>query len=73
MEQVKKKCYSLKKAINIMESEFVESIKQSVLENIMALFIKNNGLKKKSEETKQDLSTLEKQLWGLNEMKTKFS
>ena len=73
IEQVKEKCDSLKKAINIMESEFVESIKQSVLENIMALFIKNNGLKKKSEETKQDLSTLEKLLSELNEKKRKFS
>ena len=45
-----------------MESEFVECIKQAELENNMALAIKDNALKKRSEETKQDLSTLKKQL-----------
>ena len=39
----------------------------------MASVIKGNGLKKKSEETKQDLSTLEKLLSELNEKKRKFS
>ena len=73
IEQVKEECNSLKKAINIMESEFVECIKQAELENNMALVIKGNGLKRKSEETKQDLSTLEKQLLELNEKKRKFS
>ena len=67
IEQNKEKCDSLKKAINIMESEFVKCIKQAELENNMALVIKGNGLKRKSEETKQDLSTLEKQLWELIE------
>ena len=42
-----------------MESEFIECIKQAELESNMALVIKGNGLKSKSEETKQDLSTLE--------------
>ena len=50
-----------------MESEFVECIKQAELENNMALVIKGNGLKMKSEETKRDLSTLEKRLSQLNE------
>ena len=44
-----------------MESEFVECIKQAELENNMAFVIKGNGLKRKSEETKQDISTLKKQ------------
>ena len=56
-----------------MESEFVECIKQADLENNMALVVKGNGLRRKSEETKQDLSTLKKQLWDLNEKKRKFS
>ena len=56
-----------------MESEFVECIKQAELENNMVSVIKVNGLKRKSEETKQDLSTLEKQLPELNEKKRKFS
>ena len=55
IEQVKKQCDSLKKAIKIMESEFVGSIKKAELGNNMALIIKVNGLKRKSEETKQDL------------------
>ena len=38
-----------------MESEFVGSIKKAELGNNMALIIKVNGLKRKSEETKQDL------------------
>ena len=71
IEQVKEKCSSLKKTINIME--FVACIKQAELENNMALVIKGNGLKRKSEETKRDLSTLEKQLPELNEKKRKFS
>ena len=44
-----------------MESEFVECVKRAELGNSMALVIKGNGLKRKSEETKQGLSTLEKQ------------
>ena len=56
-----------------MESEFVECVKQAELENSMALVIKGNGLKRKSEETKQDLSTLKKQLSELNEKNRKFS
>ena len=72
IEQVKDKCDSLKKAINIMESEFVECIKQAELENNMALVIKGNGLKRKSEKTKQDLID-EKQLSELNKKKRKFS
>ena len=50
-----------------MESEFVECIKQAKLENNMVLVTKGNGLKMKSEETKQ-----EKQLSQLNEKKRKF-
>ena len=56
-----------------MESEFVECIKQAELENNMALVIKGNELKRKSEETKQDLSALEKQLSELDEKKRKLS
>ena len=52
-----------------MESEFVEYIKQAELKNNMHLVIKSNVLKRKSEETKQDLSNLEKQLSELNEKK----
>ena len=55
-----------------MESESVKYIKQAELENNIALGIKGNGLKRKSEETKQDLRTLEKQLWELNEKKRKL-
>ena len=55
-----------------MESEFLECIRQAELKNNMALVIKANGLNRKSEETKQDLSTLEKQLSELNEKKRKF-
>ena len=73
IEQVKEKCDSLKKAVNIMESEFVECIKQAELENNMVSVIKGNGLKRKIVETKQDSSTLEKQLPELNEKKRKFS
>ena len=43
----------LKKAISIMESEFVECIKQAEHKNNIALVIKGNGLIRKSEETKQ--------------------
>ena len=62
-----------KKAINIMESEFVKSIRQAELENNVALVIKGNGPKRKFEETKRDLSTLEKQLSEMNEKKKKLS
>ena len=55
-----------------MESESVKYIKQAELVNNIALGIKGNGLKRKSEETKQDLRTLEKQLWELNEKKRKL-
>ena len=73
IEQVKEKRDSLKNAINIMESGFVEFIKQAELENNMALVIKSNELKRKYEEAKQDLSTVKKQLSELNEKKKKFT
>ena len=41
--------------------------------NNMTLVIKSNRPKTKSEETKQELSTLEKQLSELNEKKKKLS
>ena len=56
-----------------MECEFIECIKQAKLENNMALVSKSNGMKRKSEETKQNLSTLEKKLSELNEKKRKLS
>ena len=56
-----------------MESEFVNCIKQVELENNMLLVIKVNGLTKKSEEIKEDLSTPEKLLLELNEKKRKLS
>ena len=55
-----------------MESESVKYIKQAELENNIAVGIKGNGLNRKSEETKQDLRTLEKQLRELNEKKRKL-
>ena len=73
IEQVKEKRDSLKNAINIMESGFVECIKQAELENNMALVIKSNELKRKYEEAKQDLSTVKKQLSEFNEKKKKFT
>ena len=73
IEQVKEKRDSLKNAINIMESGFVEFIRQAELENNMALVIKSNELKRKYEEAKQDLSTVKKQLSELNEKKKKFT
>ena len=72
-KHIKEKCDSLKKAISIIESEFVECIKQAEVENNMTLVIKGNGLKRKSGETKQDLSNLKKKLSELNEKKRKFS
>lgn len=42
IEQAKERCYSLKKATNIMESEFIELIKRFELENSMALVTKGN-------------------------------
>ena len=56
-----------------MESEFVKCIKQAELESNMAAVIKGCELERKSEETKQDLSTLEKHFLELNEKKRKFS
>ena len=71
-KHIKEKCDSLKKAISIIESEFVECIKQAEVENNMTLVIKGNGLKRKSGETKQDVSNFKK-LSELNEKKRKFS
>ena len=72
-KHIKEKCDSLKKAISIIESKFVECIKQAEVENNMTLVIKGNGLKRKSGETKQDVSNFKKKLSELNEKKKKFS
>ena len=56
-----------------MESEFVEYSKQAELENSMNLGIKDNELKRKIEENKQDLGIVKRQLLELNEKKRKFS
>ena len=50
-----------------MKSEFFECIKQAELKSNMTFVIEGNELKRKSEETKQDLHTLRKQLSKLNE------
>ena len=56
-----------------MEFEFVKCVKEAELENNLALAVTGTRPKKKSEETKQDLSTLEKQLLELNGKKRKLS
>ena len=72
-KHIKEKCDSLKKPISIIESEFVKCIKQAEVKNNMTLVIKGNGLKRKSGETKQDVSNFKKKLSELNEKKKKFS
>ena len=56
-----------------MESESVEYLKQAELENSMTLGIKDNELKRKIEENKQDLRIVKRQLLELNEKKRKPS
>ena len=72
-KHIKEKYDSLKKPISIIESEFVKCIKQAEVKNNMTLVIKGNGLKRKSGETKQDVSNFKKKLSELNEKKRKFS
>ena len=70
--KIKVKCDQFKKAINMMESEFVDCITMAEKKNDMSYVIKGNALKCKSEKTSEELKLLEKELLVLEEKKKNY-
>lgn len=63
------------KAVEMMEKEVVECMEKAEKNNdtCMSYVIKSNGLKRKSQETKKEIETLEKEILDLEVKKKKFS
>ena len=72
MLKLKAKCDQMQRAIDIMEKEFVDCIKKAGARNDMSLVIKENGLERKSEQTKGDLKLLQDEYEKLDEKKKNF-
>ena len=72
INKIKVKCDQFKKAISMMESEFVDCITMAEKKNNMSYAIKGNALKRKSEKTSEELKLLEKKLLVLEEKKKNY-
>ena len=73
INKIKVKCDQFKKAISMMESEFVDCITMAEKKNDMNYVIKGNARKRESEKISQELKLLEKELLVLEEKKKKLS
>ena len=72
INKIKVKCGQFKKAISMMESEFVDCITITEKKNNTSYVIKGNVLKRKSEKTSEELKLLGKELLMLEEKKKKL-
>ena len=72
VNKIKVKCDQFKKAVSMMESEFVDCITMAEKKNDMNYVIKGNALERKSEKTSEELKLLEKELLVLEEKKKKL-
>ena len=71
IEKLTTQCEQIKKAVKLMDDEFVKCIDRAEKKN-MSLVIKGNGLKRKSEAKQEELMVLEKQLDDLKVKKQKL-
>ena len=55
----------------MMEKEFLDCMKTAEKKNDMSYVIKGNGIKRKSDELRNDLGKLEKEVLALKEKKRK--
>ena len=67
INKIKVKCDQFKKAISMMESEFVDCITMAEEKNDMSYVFKGKALKSKSERTSEELKLLEKELLVLEQ------
>ena len=72
IEKLTTQCEQIKKAVKLMDDEFVKCIDRAEKKNDMSLVIKGNGLKRKSEAKQEELMVLEKQLDDLKVKKQKL-
>ena len=72
INKIKVICDQFKKAIIMMESEFVDCVTMAEKKNDMSYVIKDNALKRKSENISEELKLLEKELLLLEEKKKKL-
>ena len=63
----------MKKAIDVMDKEFVDCARFAEEKNDMSLLIKGNGLKRKSEKTKEEIASIEEDIVILQEKKRKLT
>ena len=67
INKIKVGCDQFKKAISMMESEFVDCITMAEEKNDMSYVFKYKALKSKSEKTSEELKLLEKELLVLEQ------
>ena len=72
INKIKVKCDQFKKAMSVMESEYVDCITMTEKKNDMSYIIKGKALKRKSETTSEELKLFKKELLVLEEKKKKI-
>ena len=60
------------KAVEMMEREFADCVKMAEEKKDISYAIKGNGLKRKSDQTKDNITALEKEIKSLQEKKRKL-
>ena len=73
IDKLKVKSTQMRRTIDLLEKEFVESVQTGEKNNDMAFVTKGIALKRKCEEHKSDLAILEKEVLNLIEKRKKLS
>jgi len=73
IDQLAQRVKHMKKAIDVMDKEFVDCARLAEEKNDMSLLIKGNGLKRKSEKTKEEIASIEEDIVILQEKKRKLT
>ena len=72
MNVLKLKIEEAKKSIGFLEGEYVQAVKEAEVKNSMSYVKKANALKRKSDEDKEEIKSLEKTLSILEEKRAKI-
>ena len=72
IDKIKTQINQMMKAVEMMKREFVDFVKMAEEKKDISYVIKGNGLKRKSDQTKDSITALEKEIEGLQEKKRKL-
>ena len=71
IDKMKTQINQMTKAVEMMEQEFVDCVKMAEEKKDISYVIKGNGLKWESDQTKDSITALEKEIEGFQEKKRK--